>query len=308
MMGENKIVVVGSSNTDMVIKVKNLPKPGETVIGKEFYIAAGGKGANQAVAAARLGADVTFIAKVGKDMFGDRAIANFQESGINTDFVFRDEKNPSGVALIFVDEKGENSIAVSPGSNANLVKENIKLAIDEIKKAVIMLIQLEIPIETVEYAVNVAKQHNVKVILNPAPARKLGDQLLKRVDIITPNESEAEVLTGLKIVDDISAAKAAEALIQKGVGNVVITLGERGAFLYTKSDNMLIPTKRVNAVDTTAAGDAFNGGLAFALGSGMSLKDAIHFANFVGAYSVTRRGAQPSMPNYDEVKRFMSDN
>jgi len=308
MMGENKIVVVGSSNTDMVIKVKNLPKPGETVIGKEFYIAAGGKGANQAVAAARLGADVTFIAKVGKDMFGDRAIANFQESGINTDFVFRDEKNPSGVALIFVDEKGENSIAVSPGSNANLVKENIKLAIDEIKKAVIMLIQLEIPIETVEYAVNVAKQHNVKVILNPAPARKLSDQLLKRVDIITPNESEAEVLTGLKIVDDISAAKAAEALIQKGVGNVVITLGERGAFLYTKSDNMLIPTKRVNAVDTTAAGDAFNGGLAFALGSGMSLKDAIHFANFVGAYSVTRRGAQPSMPNYDEVKRFMSDN
>jgi len=308
MMGENKIVVVGSSNTDMVIKVKNLPKPGETVIGKEFYIAAGGKGANQAVAAARLGADVTFIAKVGKDMFGDRAIANFQESGINTDFVFRDEKNPSGVALIFVDEKGENSIAVSPGSNANLVKENIKLAIDEIKKAVIMLIQLEIPIETVEYAVNVAKQHNVKVILNPAPARKLSDQLLKRVDIITPNESEAEVLTGLKIVDDISAAKAAEALIQKGVGNVVITLGERGAFLYTKSDNMLIPTKRVNAVDTTAAGDAFNGGLAFALGSGMSLKDAIHFANFVGAYSVTRKGAQPSMPNYDEVKRFMSDN
>jgi len=308
MMGENKIVVVGSSNTDMVIKVKNLPKPGETVIGKEFYIAAGGKGANQAVAAARLGADVTFIAKVGKDMFGDRAIANFQESGINTDFVFRDEKNPSGVALIFVDEKGENSIAVSPGSNANLVKENIKLAIDEIKKAVIMLIQLEIPIETVEYAVNVAKQHNVKVILNPAPARKLSDQLLKRVDIITPNESEAEILTGLKIVDDISAAKAAEALIQKGVGNVVITLGERGAFLYTKSDNMLIPTKRVNAVDTTAAGDAFNGGLAFALGSGMSLKDAIHFANFVGAYSVTRKGAQPSMPNYDEVKRFMSDN
>jgi len=308
MMGENKIVVVGSSNTDMVIKVKNLPKPGETVIGKEFYIAAGGKGANQAVAAARLGADVTFIAKVGKDMFGDRAIANFQESGINTDFVFRDEKNPSGVALIFVDEKGENSIAVSPGSNANLVKENIKLAIDEIKKAVIMLIQLEIPIETVEYAVNVAKQHNVKVILNPAPARKLSDQLLKRVDIITPNESEAEVLTGLKVVDDISAAKAAEALIQKGVGNVVITLGERGAFLYTKSDNMLIPTKRVNAVDTTAAGDAFNGGLAFALGSGMSLKDAIHFANFVGAYSVTRKGAQPSMPNYDEVKRFMSDN
>ncbi|MCD6099044.1 MAG: ribokinase [Candidatus Marinimicrobia bacterium] len=307
-MGENKIVVVGSSNTDMVIKVKNLPKPGETVIGKEFYIAAGGKGANQAVAAARLGADVTFIAKVGKDMFGDRAIANFQESGINTDFVFRDEKNPSGVALIFVDEKGENSIAVSPGSNANLVKENIKLAIDEIKKAVIMLIQLEIPIETVEYAVNVAKQHNVKVILNPAPARKLSDQLLKRVDIITPNESEAEILTGLKIVDDISAAKAAEALIQKGVGNVVITLGERGAFLYTKSDNMLIPTKRVNAVDTTAAGDAFNGGLAFALGSGMSLKDAIHFANFVGAYSVTRKGAQPSMPNYDEVKRFMSDN
>ena len=251
---------------------------------------------------------MTFIAKVGKDMFGDRAIANFQESGINTDFVFRDEKNPSGVALIFVDEKGENSIAVSPGSNANLVKENIKLAIDEIKKAVIMLIQLEIPIETVEYAVNVAKQHNVKVILNPAPARKLSDQLLKRVDIITPNESEAEILTGLKIVDDISAAKAAEALIQKGVGNVVITLGERGAFLYTKSDNMLIPTKRVNAVDTTAAGDAFNGGLAFALGSGMSLKDAIHFANFVGAYSVTRKGAQPSMPNYDEVKRFMSDN
>ncbi|RKY44925.1 MAG: ribokinase [Candidatus Neomarinimicrobiota bacterium] len=307
-MGENKIVVVGSSNTDMVIKVKNLPKPGETVIGKEFYIAAGGKGANQAVAAARLGADVTFIAKVGKDMFGDRAIANFQESGINTDFVFRDEKNPSGVALIFVDEKGENSIAVSPGSNANLVKENIKLAIDEIKKAVIMLIQLEIPIETVEYAVNVAKQHNVKVILNPAPARKLSDQLLKRVDIITPNESEAEVLTGLKIVDDISAAKAAEALVEKGVNNVVITLGERGAFLYTKGDSMLIPTKKVNAVDTTAAGDAFNGGLAFALGSGMSLKDAIHFANFVGAYSVTRKGAQPSMPNYDEVKRFMSDN
>jgi len=308
MIGRNKIVVVGSSNTDMVIKVKNLPRPGETVIGKEFYIAAGGKGANQAVAAARLGADVTFIAKVGKDMFGDMAIANFQEAGINTDFIFRDEKNPSGVALIFVDEKGENSIAVSPGSNANLVKENIKLAIDEIKKAVIMLIQLEIPIETVEYAVNVAKQHNVKIILNPAPARKLSDQLLKQVDVITPNESEAEVLTGLKVVDDISAAKAAEALIQKGVNNVVITLGERGAFLYTKSDNMLIPTKKVNAVDTTAAGDAFNGGLAFALGSGMSLKEAIHFANFVGAYSVTRKGAQPSMPNYDEVKRFMSDN
>jgi len=290
------IVVIGSSNTDMIIKMPRIPKPGETILGGKFNTAAGGKGANQAVAAARAGGDVTFVARVGNDMFGQQAINGFKKDGINVKNVVTDTNEPSGVALIFVDEKGENSIAVASGANAELSVEDVNNAMKEIQSAKVVLMQLETPIETIRAGAKIAKNKGVKVILNPAPAQKLDDELLSLLDILTPNESEAELLTGIEVFDIQSAKKAGLALLEKGLETVIITLGSQGALLVTKSDSDLIKGYEVEAIDTTAAGDTFNGTLAVGLADNKNLKEAIKFANAAGALSVTKLGAQPSAP------------
>ena len=294
------IVVIGSSNTDMVIKCEHLPAPGETILGGDFFMNAGGKGANQAVAAARLNGDVTFIAKVGNDVFGKEAIELFNKENIKTEYIFIDEKNPSGIALINVDAKGENSITVAQGANGNLLVDDIKKAESILHDATIILVQLEIPIETIEYVATIAKQHNKKFILNPAPACSLSDDLLSKVSIITPNEKEASMLTGIEINNIDDAKQAAKILSAKGIKTVIITLGEDGALLYQNEQFNLIETNKVTAVDTTAAGDVFNGALAVALSEQKNIEDAVRFANIAASISVTRLGAQASAPYRSE--------
>lgn len=298
-----KIVVVGSSNTDMIIKLDRIPKPGETRLGGEFMTAPGGKGANQAVAAARAGGDVTFVARVGQDMFGEQALAGFVENGVNVDYVQFDKK-PSGVALIFVGADGQNSIAVGSGANARLSPGDVRKAREAITKADVVLLQLETPLATVQAAANLAAAQGALVILNPAPAQPLPDKLLKRISIITPNESEAELLTGVRIAGDASCRRAAEKLMCKGVGAVVITLGARGAFVASPDATELVPAFKAKAVDTTAAGDVFNGVLAVALAENMPLVDAVRRANAAAAISVTRMGAQPSAPMRKEIEKL----
>jgi ribokinase len=298
----NRILVIGSSNTDMVIKTEKLPAPGETILGGTFLLNPGGKGANQAVAASRLGGKVTFITKRGNDLFGNQAIGIFMREGIDTQYVVKDPDLPSGVALITVDSGGENSIVVAPGSNGNLQKEDIPEKIFKSKKFGILLLQLEIPIETVEYSAITASQNGMKVILNPAPAHPLSDKLLSNIWLATPNEVEAEKLTGVCINDIPSADRAAAELIAKGVKNVIITLGETGAYVKSESYTGLIPSVKVQAVDTTAAGDVFNGALAVALCEGKEMKEAVIFAIKAAAISVTRMGAQASAPYRPELE------
>ncbi len=300
-----KITVVGSSNTDLVAKTPKLPSPGETVIGSKFIIAPGGKGANQAVAIARLGGDVTFVAKLGMDDFGDQAVNNFKKDNINTDFIFRTPNSPSGVALIFVDDTGENVIVAVQGANAELLPKDVEKAKPIIEHSDALVLQLEVPLETVAYAVSIAKSAKIPVVLNPAPGKKLDSDLIELIDYLTPNETEAEILTEMKVIDDITAKSAGLKLLEFGAKNVVITLGKRGAMLITAKECELIPGFNVSAVDTTAAGDAFNGGLAFAIASKRTVKDAVRFANAVAALSVTKIGAQPSMPFKSEVDEFL---
>jgi len=302
-----KIIVVGSSNTDMIVKVPRIPKPGETILGGKFSTAAGGKGANQAVAASRAGGDVTFIARVGDDMFGQQAYSGFKEDQIDVGYVETDKVEPSGVALIFVDEKGENSIAVASGANAKLSPEDVNEAAELIQSADILLMQLETPLETIRRAAEIAAGAGVKVILNPAPAMPIDDPLLSTLTIITPNESEAELLTGIPVTDVDSAEKAAMALLERGLEVVIITLGSKGALIKTKEQKQLISGFKVDAVDATAAGDVFNGSLAVAIAEGKSLEDAVRFANAAAALSVTKLGAQPSVPKRDEIERFLKE-
>ena len=300
-ISQKSILIIGSSNTDMVIKANHFPVPGETILGGEFFMFPGGKGANQAVAASRLGGNVTFIAKVGSDIFGNQALQQFKKEGISTEFIISDKENPSGVALITVDAKGENTIVVAQGANGSLSPTDIQKVDKEFERADIILIQLEIPIETVEYVVKRTKFFNKKLILNPAPARQLSDELLNGLFIITPNESEAEILLGIKITDTNSVQAAAKKLYDKGVANVVITLGSEGAYIYNADGGRLIAATKVTPVDTTAAGDVFNGALAVAISENKSLDDAVEFANRAAAISVTRMGAQASAPFRNEI-------
>lgn len=296
-----KIVVIGSVNTDMVVKTDVLPLPGETKLGEGFIMNAGGKGANQAVTVARLGGDITFIAKVGNDIFGKYSILGLKKEQINTDSIFVDQETPSGIALIMVDRDGENSILVAPGANFKLFPEDIYQVKNIITEADIILIQMEIPLITVSNIIEIANIHKKKVILNPAPAQKLNNNILNGLFLITPNESEASLLTGINVHDEATAFEAAQAIKEKGVNNVIITMGSQGALLLTETIAKIIPANKVKVVDTTAAGDVFNGSIAVAISEGKSLKDSIVFANHVSAISVTRLGAQISIPYRNEI-------
>jgi ribokinase len=298
---KSSVLIVGSSNTDMVIMTDHLPAPGETIIGGRFFMNPGGKGANQAVAAARLGGNITFITKTGDDLFGRQAKELFKNDSINTSYIFIDKLNPSGVALICVDSDGENCISVASGANGTLNVQNIQAASQAISDASFVLMQLEIPLETVAFVAATASQQKIPVILNPAPACALPNDLLKNITIITPNETEAELLTGIK-VDSVDAAKtAALALNAKGIETVIITLGAKGALLLHQGVFNLVASIPVKAVDTTAAGDVFNGAFVVALSEGKSMLDAVTFGCKAAAISVTRLGAQSSAPKRSEV-------
>jgi len=296
-----RIIVIGSSNTDMVIKSKKLPSPGETILGGTFLMNPGGKGANQAVAAARLHGKVTFVAKTGNDVFGSESKQLFDKEQIDTRYLISDENNPSGVALIIVDENGENSIVVASGSNGTLSAYDINEDVFKTGMDDIFLMQLEIPVGTVEFVAQKAAGSGNRVILNPAPARQLSDDLLSCLYMIIPNETEAEILTGIKVTDPVSAEKAARKLYTKGVKNVVITMGGTGAFLFTPTISRMISVVPVKAVDTTAAGDVFCGALAVALSEGKESEEAVILANKAASISVTRMGAQASAPYRSEI-------
>ncbi|MFQ6044416.1 MAG: ribokinase [Candidatus Poribacteria bacterium] len=305
-MSKPKITVIGSSNTDLVAKAQRMPAPGETILGAEFITAPGGKGANQAVTAARLGGEVTFVAKLGRDAFGEQAMENFKRDGIITTFVFRDEQAPSGVALIFVDKAGENTIAVASGANANLGREEIDQAKAAIETADAVLLQLEIPLQTVEYAISIASAADIPIVLNPAPAQPPSPIFLnEKLTFLTPNEVEASLLSGIQVDDEASAEKAGRELLKHGISHIILTLGGMGAMLVNAEKSMHFPTKQVEVVDTTAAGDVFNGAFAYAIATGEKIEHAIRFANASATLSVTRMGAQPSIPTADEVSDFI---
>lgn len=296
------IYVIGSINTDMVAMTDHLPTPGETVMGGEFMMTAGGKGANQAVAAARLDGDVTMVGRLGVDIFGDQSVARLKAEKINCDFISRDSAAASGVALISVDGEGENHIVVAPGANNTLHIDTIDTALSSLPENAIVLMQLEIPIETVAHVISFAKDSNRKVILDPAPARELPENFLDGLFLITPNETEATHLSGIEVIDQNSAKAAAKELLQTGVQNVAITMGADGVLLASGDENLqLIASPTVNAVDTTAAGDCFNGALSVALANGLELEEGINKACQAASISVTRKGAQDSMPFSNEV-------
>lgn len=301
-----KIVVVGSSNTDMILQMDHIPRPGETLLGGEFSMAAGGKGANQAVAAARAGGSVTFLARVGNDMFGQQAIEGFRKDGINVEHVISDPDAPSGVALIFVADDGENSIGVASGANAQLSPADIQRASETIAQADVLVMQLETPLPTVQTAAELAAAHGVRVILNPAPAQPLSDDLLSLVSVLTPNESEAELLTGTEVADEARAVLAADQLRSKGVATAIVTLGSQGAMVASDDFSGPVSAFDVKPVDTTAAGDVFNGALAVALSEGETLELAVKFASAAAALAVTELGAQPSAPGRKEIERLLA--
>jgi ribokinase len=292
----------------MILQMDHIPKPGETIIGGDFSMAAGGKGANQAVAAARAGGNVTFIARVGEDMFGEQAVKGFIDDGINVDHLIRDPQAPSGVALIFVAQDGENSIGVASGANGRLSPQDIEAAREVIASADILVMQLETPLDTVRAAAEMASANKVTVILDPAPAQPLSDDILKHVSIMKPNESEAEILTGQKVQNQEDAKKAAQTLMAHGVKTVLLTMGADGTMIATAEATQLIRSHKVKAVDSTAAGDVFTGSLSVALAEGRELTEAVKFANAAAALSVTKLGAQPSAPTKKEIEEFIKNN
>lgn len=302
----NKLVVLGSVNADHVLQVPSFPRPGETLHGSNYQVIPGGKGANQAVAAARLNADIGFIACVGDDSFGINIRESFRLDGINIKGIKMQPNCPTGIAMIQVSDGGENSISLSAEANDYLTADAIEDDLLSIAKAQYLLMQLETPIEGIERAAKVAKDNHTQVILNPAPARALPDTLLQYVDVITPNETEAEVLTGVTVQCDTSAQQAAEVLHQKGIATVMITLGAKGVWLSQNGVGQLIAGFKVQAMDTTAAGDTFNGAFVTGLLEEMTIESAIKFAHAAAAISVTRFGAQTSIPRREEVEKFLA--
>ncbi|WP_313068627.1 ribokinase [Atlantibacter hermannii] len=300
-----KLVVLGSINADHILNLESFPKPGETLTGSHYQVAFGGKGANQAVAAGRSGADIAFIACVGDDDTGRRVCTQLASDKIDITPVATIADESTGVALIFVNAEGENVIGISAGANSALTPERVNVQHDLIAQASALLMQLESPVESVLAAAKIAKQNNTSVILNPAPARTLSDELLGLVDIITPNETEAEKLTGVKVESDDDAAQAAQRLHDKGINTVIITLGSRGVWASRDGKGQRVPGFKVETVDTIAAGDTFNGALVTALLEGKALSDAIRFAHAAAAIAVTRRGAQPSVPWRHEIDAFL---
>ena len=299
-----KVVVVGSFNMDLVVQAERRPQTGETLMGKEFGMFIGGKGSNQAIAAARLGADVTMIGRLGTDLFGDTLMAAHADEGICTDYVIRDTEIGTGVASILIDTDGDNSIVLVPQANMRLSVEDIERASESIAAADVLLLQLEVPVGASQRAAEIAKSNGATVVLNPAPAQELPDDFLAQVDILTPNEVETESLSGIRVSTATDAEHAAKVLLDKGLSAVILTLGERGALLLTSDLTQQIPTYTVEVVDTTAAGDAFCGALATAVAQGENLVAAVAFANAVGALAVTVLGAARSMPAAAHVEAF----
>lgn len=301
-----KVVVFGSFAADLTSRADKLPKPGETIIGSSFKIGPGGKGSNQGVAAKRAGADMIMITKVGKDVFGNIALDFYKNEGMDTKHVFIDQELETGTALIMVDENtAENQILVVSGACGNITEEDIKSVEHILSDAEIILMQLEINTDATQRVVNLAHQHGVKVVLNPAPAMPISKDILSKVFIATPNEHEAEALTGVKVTDEASADKAAQKLMEMGVENVVITLGKEGTYIKTKTECRSIKGLTVDAVDTTGAGDSFNGAFVTALAEGKDIFDAAKFANAAGALSVTKYGTAPAMPFRDEIDKLL---
>jgi ribokinase len=298
---KDQIIVVGSINTDMVIGANKLPKPGETLIGHKFFMNPGGKGANQAVAAARMGGEVAMIANLGVDVFGDSAIAKLKEEGVNCEGITRDPDRPSGVAIINVDDTGENQIVVAPGANETLDTDLVSTALDRIPPSSIVLLQLEIPIESVVKAVEVCQRKGCRIMLDPAPAQALPESVYKGTYLLTPNRNEAELLSGILISDRDSVTCAAEKLLMSGVTNVAITLGSQGVFFANAEKKQFLEPTSVSAVDTTAAGDCFNGAVAAKLSQGCSLVEGIKSGILASSICVTRHGAQDAMPYSNEV-------
>ena len=301
-----KVVVVGSLNMDLVVCAPRIPHPGETVIGGEYYTAAGGKGSNQAVAAARLGAKVHMVGRVGRDELGVRLTETLEEAGVDHQFVVEDPRDSTGVALITVADSGQNTIVVAPGSNMRLSPDDVDAARGAIGEADILLVQLETPLETVTRALQIARAKGVKTILNPAPARTLPRDIFGLVDVLIPNETEAAILTGLSVGTQTEARTAGEVLRKQGVKTVVLTLGERGAVYVEARDVGALSAYDVKAVDTTAAGDAFVGAFAVATAEGKSLPEAIRWGNAAGALAVTKRGAQPSLPDRGALEEILA--
>lgn len=301
----NRLVVLGSVNADHVLRVPHFPRPGETLTGHSYQVVPGGKGANQAVATARLGAPVSFIARIGDDAIGQQMRQGFEQDGIDVSAVELDETLPTGIAIIYVSDEGENSIGISAEANGALSPAMVKRHEAMIADAHTLLLQLEVPLESVFEAAKLARSHGTRVVLNPAPARPLPAELLALVDLITPNQTEAELLTGVKVSDEASAALAADRFHQMGISDVMITLGSQGVYCSNARQQQLIPGFRVEAVDTTAAGDTFNGALLAAELAGADFNAAVRFAHGAAALSVTKFGAQSSIPSKVEVDAFL---
>lgn len=298
-----KICVIGSLNMDLVVKVDNMPKGGQTLIGSDFKEVPGGKGANQAVAMARLGGSVNMIGKVGNDSFGKTLIDALKNDNVNTKYIHIEE-GPTGVAMITVDKNAENSIVVAPGANFKVKECDIDNNIEAVKESDIVVVQLETPLDTIKYALNKAKELNKYIILNPAPAVKLEDEIIANVDLLTPNETELEILSGISINCEEDIVKAAKSMIDKGVKELIVTLGSKGSLYINKERQMFKKAYKVDAVDTTAAGDSFTGALSVAFANGKNIEEAMDFASKVGALSVMKEGAQSSLPTLEDVENF----
>jgi len=300
-MAEKKILVIGSSNTDMTIKAEKLPVPGETILGGQFVMGPGGKGANQAVAAKRLGGNVEFICKVGRDIFGENALAGYRKEGMDISHVLYSNE-ASGVALILVDGTGENVISVAPGANGDITVEDIDSVADVIRGADYLILQLEVTIAAVLRAAQIAHEAGVYVILNPAPACKLPEEIFKYISLITPNQTESAIMSGVDVKDEESRNVAIKAFNDMGVKDVVVTLGSKGSLVCTEGTQTFVPALKVKAVDATAAGDTFCGGLCVALSQGKTLVEAAEFATKASALTVQKMGAQDAIPYLSDIK------